>query len=154
MIEIPKTSIDELLHGYNRECIKLLRASADYPQAEGVFRADSAYYLNKPLTHFSGIEAQICFNQLCFTALGYWIKTGVLEEDYASFVKDRFSSIYLLDTSLRFKKEIDPADEIPASLDVKKIRKRKNIFFAFVDFEFDNGSFQGSSKLAWNKYES
>src|SRR5574342_456781 len=108
MIEVSKEKLDRILALYTPNYRYLVQASVGHPNAEGQFKLQPTQYTSEPLHHMTSIEAQLCLNQLLYTAFGEWIPEGRFNvripfEQYLELMKE---NMFIIESGIRFRKPI------------------------------------------------
>jgi len=152
-MQIPADVIKRALEGYNHEAKYLVRASTEYPKAEGIFRLQKTCYAdeNTNIDHFTAIESQICLNQLCYSAFGNWIKTGELEAlpvTFDEFMEMRKGSMFVTDAYTKFKRAISTGRDIQGRFQIEKSKKFGELYIAHLIFDFEDRSVYGELEVA------
>lgn len=125
----------------------LVNFETAFPKSVGIFSLNQARYTEGQLSHMTAIDAQFCLNQLAYATFAQWIKEkrfpelDVSLEKYFALAKE---NMLIADTKIRFKKPIETKTKVGAEIDLKKFRKQGNLFFAFLEQNFENGKEQGT----------
>ena len=75
-MQVPQERLESVLELYKPDCQYLVEVTTKYPKAEGKFKLGDTYYTAIKLEHMTSIEAQLCVNQLCYSAFGEWLPEG------------------------------------------------------------------------------
>ena len=102
-MQVPEAKLDRVLELYKPDCRYLVEATTEYPKAEGRFRMGSTYYATQKVEHMTLIEAQLCLNQLCYSAFGEWLPEGRFDEkvsfdDYLELMKE---NMFIVESNIR-----------------------------------------------------
>jgi len=152
-MQIPADVIEKALEGYKQEAKYLVGASVEYPKAEGIFRLGKTCYAdeNTNIDHFTAVESQICLNQLCYSAFGYWIKTGELEAlpvTFDEFMEMRKGSMFVTEAHTKFKRVISTGRNIQGRFKIEKSKKFGELYIAHLTFDFEDRSAYGKLEVA------
>jgi len=149
-MQVPQERLESVLELYKPDCRYLVEATAEYPKAEGKFKLGDTYYTTRKLEHMTSIEAQLCLNQLCYSAFGEWLPEGRFDvtmtfEKYLELMKE---NMFIIDSNIRFRKPIPTNGEIQGVVELTKIKRHGNLYLAFLDYDLEQGKSKGNLELA------
>lgn len=149
-MQVPQERLNRVLEIYQPDCRFLLEANADYPKAEGKFRVGITYYTTSKVEHMTSIEAQLCLNQLCFSAFGEWLPQGRFDktinfEEYLRLMKE---NMFIVESSIRFRKPIPTDRDLQGQIEVMKIKRHGDLYLACLNYEVEESKSKGNLKLA------
>ena len=148
MAEIDEQVRLKVLAVYNPKQRILLGGTIDYPKARGIFKIGPCFYAIGDFNHATDIEIQLCLNQLLYSAVYQAIKDKSHPYfDNKDFDKLQKEGMLIAESRKRFRKFIPTDREIYAEINIVNLRKRKNLVFANVDFDFENRSCIGELEL-------
>jgi hypothetical protein len=149
-IQVPQEHLDSILELYKPECRYLYDATLDFPKATGVFKLGDTYYTRERLAHMTSIEAQLCLNQLCYSAFGEWMSTKTLDHSipFEEYLKKMKENMFIVDSRILFKMPIDSSKVLIGSIELMRLKKYDKIYLAILDYEFDDRKSKGQIKLA------
>ncbi len=147
---VPKERLESVLELYKPDCRYLVEATVKYPKAEGRFKLGDTYYTTRKLEHMTTIEAQLCLNQLCYSAFGEWLLEGRFDEamtfeEYLELMKE---NMFIIDSNIRFRKPIPTNGDIHGKIEVMKVKRHGNLYLAFLDYDLEQGKSKGKLELA------
>jgi hypothetical protein len=160
MIEIDKKIIDLYLNlAYPQEYHFLKELKIDYPSIHGLFRTPPTFYTKKPLHHLSRIELGLCLNQIAYVGLVIAAKNGQIPEVRNSGIKRTlYGDMVIRKVEEKFKRMIDPSEDIHGSLNTKRIFNLERETMVFTTFNFEEGKYTGKlnvvlikKKIKWKK---
>ena len=149
-MQVPQERLESVLELYKPDCRYLVEATAEYPKAEGKFKLGNTYYTTKKLEHMTSIEAQLCLNQLCYSAFGEWLPEGRFDEamtfdDYLELMKE---NMFIIDSNIRFRKPIPTNGDIQGQIELMKIKRHGDLYLALLDYDLEQGKSRGKMELA------
>ena len=153
-MQVPKERLESVLELYKPGCRYLVEATVEYPKAKGKFKLGDTYYTTRKLEHMTSIEAQLCLNQLCYSAFGEWLPEGRFDEamtfeDYLELMKENMSIIDAdIRFRIRFRKPIPTNGDIQGQIELMKIKRRGDLYLAFLDYDLEQGKSKGKMELA------
>ncbi len=150
--KVPKSTLNRILEIYVPKYRYLKEAEISFPEANGSFSLGDTFYTSTRLRHMTSIEAQLCLNQLCYTAFGEWltekdakINTEISFNKYLELMKE---NMFIIKSNINFKRQIETNKEIQGKIKVIRTKKFKGLYLAFLDFEFEKGKSEGNLELA------
>jgi len=149
-MKVPQERLERVLEIYKPDCRYLIETNIEYPKAEGRFKIGSTYYATQKLEHMTSIEAQLCLNQLCFSAFGEWFPAGRFDKTmtFDRFLELMKENTFVIDSHIRFKKSIPTDKEIQGQIELMRIRRHGNLYLIFCDYELEQGKSKGNLELA------
>lgn len=149
MTEITEQVREKVLAAYNPKQRILLGGKIEYPNARGLSKIGHCFYTVEDFNHATDIEIQLCLNQLLYSA----VYQAILDKSHVYFEGKDFAKLQkegmvIVESRKRFKRPISTDREIYGQIDMTDLRKRRNVIFANVDFEFENRSCIGNLELA------
>ncbi|MDD5331853.1 MAG: FcoT family thioesterase [Candidatus Nanoarchaeia archaeon] len=149
-MQIPQERLNRTLELYKLDCMYLIEASIKYPKAEGKFNIGDTYYTTKKLEHMTSIEAQLCLNQLCYSAFGEWLPEGRFEQtiNFEEFLELMKENMFIINSNIRFRKPIPTNEIIQGYIKLNRIKKYGNLYIAFLDYDLEQGKSMGKMELA------
>ena len=148
MAEIDEQVRLKVLAVYNPKQRILLGGTIDYPKARGIFKIGPCFYAIGDFNHATDIEIQLCLNQLLYSTVYQAINDKSHPYfDNKDFDKLQKEGMLIAESRKRFRKFIPTDREIYAEINIVNLRKRKNLVFANVDFDFENRSCIGELEL-------
>jgi len=149
-MQVPQAKLDRVLELYKPDCRYLIEATTEHPKAEGKFRMGSTYYATQKVEHMTSIEAQLCLNQLCYSAFGEWLPEGRFDEkvsfdDYLELMKE---NMFIVESNIRFRKPIPTNGDIQGQIELMKVKRHGNLYLVFCDYELEQGKSKGNLELA------
>ena len=149
-IQIPQERLERVLELYKHDCRYLIEANIEYPKADGKFKLDDTYYTSIKLEHMTSIEAQLCLNQLCYSAFGEWLSEGRFEEVMAfdKYLELMKENMFIIDSNIKFRKPIPTNGDIQGQIELIKIKRHDDLYLAFLDYELEQGKSKGKMELA------
>lgn len=148
MVKITEEVKGKVLAVYKPQQRVLCEATVDYPSANGKFRIGPCFYALEDFHHATDIEIQLCLNQLLYATVYQAIRDKshpYLDKDFEKLQKE---GMLIAESRKRFRRPIHTDKEIYGAINIVNLRKRKNVVFANVDFEFENRSCVGELELA------
>jgi len=149
-VQVPQARLGRVLELYKPDCRYLVEATTEYPKTEGRFKLGDTYYTTKKLEHMTSIEAQLCLNQLCYSAFGEWLPAGRFDETmtfelYLELMKE---NMFIIDSNIRFRKPIPTNGNIQGQIELMKIKRHGDLYLAFLDYDLEQGKSRGKMELA------
>ncbi len=152
MKKVDKLVINEILKIYNKNCRYINKTFIDENSAKSILNVYSTFHANERAYHLTVVEAQIALNQACYIASYYWMKEGIfpnMEYDLSSFIDSMKENMFIIDSSIKFKKQIYTGTQFNVEINLEKYKKFKNLFLAYVNFDFENHKAFGKLKLVF-----
>lgn len=148
-MQVPQERLKRMLEIYKPDCRYLIGTSIEYPKAEGRFKLGKIFYATRPVEHMTIIEAQLCLNQLCYSAFGEWLPEGRLNErvSFDRFLELMKENMFAVESNIRFRKPIPTNGEIQGQIELMKVKRHGNLYLIFCDYELEQGKSKGSLEL-------
>lgn len=148
--KIPQENLERILDIYKPDCRYLREACTIYPNAKGTFRLGSTCYTTIPVEHMTAIEAQLCLNQLVFSAFSEWLSESRFDrtisfEEYVLLMKE---NMFLIDSNIRFKKAIPVNKDVCGQINLLKMKRHGGLYLAFLDYKLEQGKSTGKLEVA------
>lgn len=149
-MKIIQEKLAKVLEIYKPDCRYLVESNINYPRAEGKFKLGETYYTTKKLEHMTSIEAQLCLNQLCFSAFSEWLPEKRFDETitfekYLDLMKE---NMFIIESKIRFRKPIPSNECIQGQIELMKIKAHDGLYLAFLDYDLEQGKSKGNLELA------
>jgi hypothetical protein len=149
-MQVPQERLTKVLDLYKPDCKYLIEANVDYPKADGRFKLGDTYYTARKMEHMTSIEAQLCLNQLCYTAFGEWVLQGRFEQamPFEKFLELMKENMFIVNSTIGFRKPIPTNKEIQGQVELMKIKRHGGLHLAFLDYNLEQGKSRGNLELA------
>jgi len=149
-MQVPQERLNKILEIYKPDCRYLVEANIAYPKAEGKFKLGEIFYATRPVEHLTSIEAQLCLNQLCFSAFGEWLPQGRFEEamPFEKFLELMKENMFIINSTIGFRKPIPTNGEIQGQIELMKMKRHGGLYLAFLDYNLEQGKSRGNLELA------
>ena len=140
--------LERILECYTPEYRFLRSIKTNYPKAEAVFNINKSWYLTVDLNHFTVIENYFCLNQFGLSAILGWLKEKkipglkISPERYLEIFEH---NTFINESSVRFKRIVDPDAPVKGYLEAIKTRRIKNLHIGYLDYSFNEGLVYGKA---------
>jgi len=150
-MKIPKTTLNNILEVYKPNCRYLKDCEMNFPRAKGIFSIPKSAYVEST-GHFNAAELIICYNQLAYSFFAESSKQGLIKEvgiiPLNKFKENQLKNYFIVEMDrIKFRKLINP-ENFEGEIELKGIRKLRDILYLKTEYNFGNGSATGKINLA------
>jgi hypothetical protein len=149
-MEVPQEFVDKVVEVYYPNYRYLKSADIDFPIAKGRFQLGQTEYM-ETLQHVTDIEAQLCLNQLAYVFFGNEIVNGRWPESgnisFDKFMALRKENMFIVESKKKFRRETDPRIPFSGHIELKRIKKQRDIYVAKIDFDLNEKACMGELSL-------